>query len=101
MLMANDHMPTTAPDSGLRIRTEVKTQAAGQPGPIGVRFLDAHLTFLERRKDLGCRVGVERGLEGELELANVYVVLDRFLTGGGESYVPGDADLGVQLAEVA
>jgi phosphate transport system ATP-binding protein len=32
MLMANDHMQTTAPDSGLRIRTEVKT-----PGPTGAR----------------------------------------------------------------
>jgi phosphate transport system ATP-binding protein len=29
MLMANDHMPTTAPDRGLRIRTEVKTAAPG------------------------------------------------------------------------
>ena len=28
MLMANDHMQTAAPDTGLRIRTEVKAQAA-------------------------------------------------------------------------
>jgi phosphate transport system ATP-binding protein len=31
--MANDHMQTTAPDTGLRIKTEVKFQEAGAPSP--------------------------------------------------------------------
>jgi phosphate transport system ATP-binding protein len=31
--MANDHMQTTAPDTGLRIKTEVKLQAAGGAPP--------------------------------------------------------------------
>jgi phosphate transport system ATP-binding protein len=31
MLMANDEMETTAPDSGLRIRTEVRQQASAEP----------------------------------------------------------------------
>jgi phosphate transport system ATP-binding protein len=33
MLMANDHMQTTAPDSGLRIRTEVKAPPGGPALP--------------------------------------------------------------------
>ena len=40
MLMANDEMQTTAPDTGLRIRTEVKARAPAPPAePAGVEIV--------------------------------------------------------------
>ncbi len=76
---------------------DVEPDVAGQAGPVGVTFLDAHLAVLEAHEDLRIRIGIERRLEPDLELPRIEVFpLDARLLCVG-AHVSGDADLGVEL----
>src|SRR3989454_6767356 len=80
---------------------DVEADMPRQPGPVGVALLDAHVAVLQAHEDLRVRVGIERRLEPDLELARVEVVTlnPRLLSVG--AHVPRHADLRVELSLVA
>ena len=94
-------MPTVQLAELLAELADVEAQVAGEPGPVGVTLLDADVPVLEAHEDLRVRVGIERRLEPNLELAGLeIVVLDAGLL-AVPTYVARDADLRIELRLVS
>ena len=73
----------------------------GQPGPVGIAFLDTDVAALEADEDLGVRVRIERRLETDFELARVEVLALDATRGRIGADVAGHADLGIELGLIA
>ena len=89
-------MPSVQITDLLSELAHVEPDAAGQSGPVDVPLFDPDLFLLERQKDLGLRIGIEIGLEGDLELTRHRVVTLGSLIARVEPDVTGRTDFGVQ-----
>ena len=62
-------VPAVEVTDRLTEQPDVRPEPPRKAGPVEVALLDADLVVLEGQEDLGVGVRVERGLEGDLELA--------------------------------
>src|SRR6266566_4678203 len=85
----------------LPVLAEIESHMAGQPGPVGVAFLDTDMAALEADEDLGVRVGVEGGLKADLELSRIEVIALHASARGVRAHIARSANLGVQLRLIA
>ncbi len=80
---------------------QVEPNVTRQPGPVGVAFLDTDVAALEADEDLGVRIGIERRLEPDFELARVEVLALDSARSRVSADVPGHSDFGVELRLIA
>ncbi|PYP95653.1 MAG: hypothetical protein DMD38_11415 [Gemmatimonadetes bacterium] len=94
-------MPAVELAELLPVLADIESSVAGQPGPVGVAFLDTDMAALEADEDLGVRVGVEGGLKADLELSRIEVIALHAAPGCVAADIARDADLGIELGLVA
>jgi hypothetical protein len=79
--------------------TDIDPDSAWKSGPVHVSLLQVHPAVLPRQEDLRAGVGVQGGLERELELANLEDICLRPGSDEGATHISRYADLRIQPVE--
>ncbi|PYP09184.1 MAG: hypothetical protein DMD59_09745 [Gemmatimonadetes bacterium] len=85
----------------LAVFADIEPDMARQARPVGVPFLQTHVSVFETDEDLRVRVGVEGGLKADLELSRIEVVALHPAPGRIAADITRNPDFGIELRLVA